>query len=73
MRKGKHYYCKLHHPKSTAYEISYSLLILLSFFTSLVSAQAQTKADTIQLIRNTVKLYDLDFTDAEADSMLEPE
>ncbi|HUR66775.1 MAG TPA: amidase [Chitinophagaceae bacterium] len=28
------------------------------------------KADSLQLIRNTVKLYDLDFTDAEADSML---
>src|SRR6266498_3986257 len=32
---------------------------------------AQTKADSIQLIRNTVKLYDLDFTEAEADSMLD--
>src|SRR6476660_3365129 len=33
-------------------------------------ASAQTKSDSIQLVRNTVKLYDLDFTDAEADSML---
>ncbi len=45
------------------------------FFTALLSAslilaQAQTKADSIQLIRNTVKMYDLEFTDAEADSML---
>jgi len=32
---------------------------------------AQTKSDSIQLIRNTVKLYDLDFTKAEADSMLD--
>jgi Asp-tRNA(Asn)/Glu-tRNA(Gln) amidotransferase A subunit family amidase len=32
---------------------------------------AQTKNDSIQLIRNTVKLYDLDFTNAEADSMLD--
>ncbi len=31
---------------------------------------AQTKTDSLALIRNTVKLYDLDFTDAEADSML---
>jgi len=31
---------------------------------------AQAKADTIQLIKNTVALYDLDFTDAEADSMI---
>jgi Asp-tRNA(Asn)/Glu-tRNA(Gln) amidotransferase A subunit family amidase len=31
---------------------------------------SQTKTDSIQLIRNTVKLYDLDFTQAEADSML---
>ncbi|HEY6063276.1 MAG TPA: amidase [Chitinophagaceae bacterium] len=39
-------------------------------FTSLVAAKAQTRADSVQLIRNTVKWYDLDFTDAEADSML---
>jgi len=32
---------------------------------------AQTKSDSIQLIRNTVKLYDLDFTETEADSMLD--
>jgi len=31
----------------------------------------QTKADSIQLIRNAVKLYDLDFTEAEGDSMLD--
>ena len=36
-----------------------------------ITAFAQTKSDTIQLIRNTVKLYDLDFTDAEADSMMD--
>ena len=35
------------------------------------SSELRSKADTIQLIRNTVKLYDLDFTDAEADSMLD--
>jgi Asp-tRNA(Asn)/Glu-tRNA(Gln) amidotransferase A subunit family amidase len=32
---------------------------------------AQTKQDSIQLIRNVVKLYDLEFTQAEADSMLD--
>jgi hypothetical protein len=31
---------------------------------------AQSRADSIQLIRNTAKMYDLDFTEAEADSML---
>jgi Asp-tRNA(Asn)/Glu-tRNA(Gln) amidotransferase A subunit family amidase len=31
---------------------------------------AQTIPDTLQLIRNTAKLYDLDFTEAEADSMI---
>lgn len=36
-----------------------------------LTATAQTKADSIQLVRNTVKLLDLDFTDAEADSMLD--
>ena len=45
------------------------LLTTLGCF-CIASVQAQTKADSIQLIRNTVKLYDLDFTDAEADSML---
>jgi Asp-tRNA(Asn)/Glu-tRNA(Gln) amidotransferase A subunit family amidase len=37
---------------------------------SFVIASAQTKTDSIQLIRNAVKLYDLDFTDPEADSIL---
>ena len=36
-----------------------------------ISLFAQTKSDSIQLIRNTVKLYDLDFTGPEADSMLD--
>lgn len=31
---------------------------------------AQSKTDSIQLIRSAVKLYDLDYTEAEADSML---
>ncbi len=46
------------------------LAMQLSLFAQ-TSSQLRSKADTIQLIRNTVKLYDLDFTDAEADSMLE--
>ncbi|HET6995349.1 MAG TPA: amidase [Chitinophagaceae bacterium] len=42
---------------------------LLSIFISLF-VSGQTKSDSIQLVRNTVGLYDLEFTDAEADSML---
>ena len=45
-------------------------LFSLFFFTSIL-VFPQTKTDTILLIRNTVKLYDLDFTEAEADSMIE--
>jgi len=40
---------------------------LLFFFTCL---RAQKKTDTIQLIQQGARLYDLDFTDAEADSMI---
>ena len=36
-----------------------------------ISSFSQSKSDSIQLIRNTVKLYDLDFTEQEADSMLD--
>ena len=36
----------------------------------LAVANAQTKADSIQQVRNMVNWYDLDFTDAEADSLL---
>lgn len=42
-----------------------TVILLIGFI-----AGAQTKTDTIQLIQNTAKLYDLDFTDAEADSMI---
>ena len=48
----------------------------MKFFISIIclvatiSLFAQTKSDSIQFIRNTVKLYDLDFTGPEADSML---
>ncbi len=41
------------------------LLISFSLFT-----QAQTKADTIHLLRETAELYDLDFTEPEADSLM---
>jgi Asp-tRNA(Asn)/Glu-tRNA(Gln) amidotransferase A subunit family amidase len=44
------------------------ILLLCIFSFTLVSAQ--TKTDSIQLLRNAAKLYDLDFTDAEADSMI---
>jgi len=46
--------------------------ILLTFILTgtLITVQAQTKADSIKLIQQSVNLLDLDFTDAEADSML---
>lgn len=44
-------------------------LTIGSFLTTML-IQAQTRSDSIQLIRNTVKLYDLEFTEAEADSMI---
>jgi len=47
------------------------ILLTVLFCMVVNGMQAQTKADTIQLIRNSVKLTDLDFTDSEADSMLE--
>ena len=42
------------------------------FIIALISlaASAQTKADTIQLLRNAARLYDLEFTEPEADSMI---
>ncbi len=45
-------------------------LFIIFLCAALNFANAQTRADSIQQIRNTVKWYDLDFTDAEADSML---
>ncbi len=45
------------------------LFVLLTLGASL-SAGAQTHADTLQLLRNTAGLYDLQFSDAEADSMI---
>lgn len=45
-------------------------LSILLLITAGLTMKAQTKADTIQLLQKTVSLYDLDFTDAEADSMV---
>ena len=46
-------------------------LLLTAFIcTGIISVQAQSKADTIRQIRNTGLWYDLEFTDAEADSMI---
>lgn len=45
----------------------YILIFLL--YISLAS-NSQTRSDSLQLIKNTVKLYDLEYTDAEADSMI---
>ena len=44
-------------------------LLSIVLFLSL-TATAQTKKDSIQIVRNTAALYDLDFNEAEADSML---
>ncbi len=46
--------------------------ILFPFLLSLTifNLQAQTRADSLKLIQQTVELYDLKYTDAEADSML---
>jgi Asp-tRNA(Asn)/Glu-tRNA(Gln) amidotransferase A subunit family amidase len=45
---------------------------LIFFFLLVISliSFSQTHSDTVQFLRNTAKLYDLDFTDAEADSMM---
>ena len=43
-------------------------ILLLTSFSFFVNAQ--TKADTIHFLREAAELYDLDFTEAEADSMI---
>jgi len=45
--------------------------ISVIFLAIQVPLLAQTKSDSIQLIRKTVKLFDLDFTPSETDSMLD--
>jgi Asp-tRNA(Asn)/Glu-tRNA(Gln) amidotransferase A subunit family amidase len=47
------------------------ILIAAIFLIVPISLFTQTKRDSIQLLRSTVKLYDLDFTEPEADSMLD--
>ena len=44
--------------------------LLLFLVATAVTATAQTKRDTIALLQRTAALYNLQFTDAEADSML---
>lgn len=46
---------------------------LIAAFCSLLffSATAQTKIDSIKLVKDALSLYDLSFTDAEVDSMLD--
>jgi hypothetical protein len=45
----------------------YITAFLLLFF---VTVKAQTKQDTIKLLRSTAMLYDLEYSDSEADSMI---
>lgn len=44
--------------------------IFIALLCSSIAGTAQTRADSLQLIKNTVKLYDLEYSDAEADSMI---
>jgi Asp-tRNA(Asn)/Glu-tRNA(Gln) amidotransferase A subunit family amidase len=46
------------------------LLLTVFLCATIITARAQRRTDSIQQIRNNVKWYDLDFTDAEADSMM---
>src|SRR5580765_3576418 len=56
--------------KTNCMKFLFSLIFSATF--TLVNAQTSAglreKTDTIRLIQQTVRLYDLDFTDAEADS-----
>ncbi|MBS1655944.1 MAG: hypothetical protein JSU05_13920, partial [Bacteroidetes bacterium] len=45
--------------------------LLLMGICSYTTVHAQTKPDSIQLIQNMAKLYDLEYTNAEADSLLD--
>jgi len=45
-------------------------LILLLFIPVHCFTNAQTKADTVHFLRQSAQLYDLDFTEPEADSMI---
>ena len=45
-------------------------LLLLLFLYPVLNISAQTKTDSIKQVRDIANWYDLNFTDAEADSML---
>ena len=45
-------------------------LALMALLTVTIPAFAQTKTDTIQLLQQSASMYDLTFTEAEADSMI---
>jgi Asp-tRNA(Asn)/Glu-tRNA(Gln) amidotransferase A subunit family amidase len=47
------------------------ILFTIIAFVTISFCTAQTKPDSLRLIKQTAALYDLDFTDAEADSMLD--
>lgn len=47
------------------------ILFTIIAFAAIGFCTAQTKPDSIRLVKQTAALYDLDFTDAEADSMLD--
>jgi Asp-tRNA(Asn)/Glu-tRNA(Gln) amidotransferase A subunit family amidase len=47
------------------------ILFTIIAFATIGFCTAQTKPDSLRLIKQTATLYDLDFTDAEADSMLD--
>src|ERR1700751_3333182 len=55
--------------RSTITAIFFALPFFLSAQKS--SMELHAKADSIRLLEETVKLYDLAFSDAEADSMLD--
>lgn len=46
-------------------------LFLFAFSISCMAAISQTKSDSIKLVQDALKLYDLSFTEAEVDSMLD--
>ncbi|MBC7949237.1 MAG: amidase [Chitinophagaceae bacterium] len=48
----------------------FRLLLFAFFSSSALPSLAQTRADSIQLIRSAARLYDLEFTESEADSLL---
>jgi hypothetical protein len=45
-------------------------LVAILFLVVSVALNAQTKSDSVNVVQNWAKWYDLDFTSSEADSML---